>query len=106
MSFDLLRRFLVQMGEFRPGVLMGAQKFVELGLHRLGVAVAGPLDEQGLIAREAIITSRNFSTCTGCASTPSLSVKPGASALTVIPCAPTSRASARVNAIIAPLLDT
>ena len=42
----------------------------------------------------------------GCSSTPADIVKPGATQLTSTPSRPTSFASARVNATIAPLLVT
>src|SRR6185437_11232730 len=45
----------------------------------------------------SIWTKSNASACL-LASTPSVSVSPGATELTVIPCGPSSRASARVNA--------
>src|SRR5262249_56104484 len=54
------------------------------------------------IVRAAIETSRSFSITSGCASTPALIVKPGATQLTWIPSLPSSFASARVSATIAP----
>lgn len=50
-------------------------------------------------------TKSNASAC-GLAITPSLAVRPGATALTVMPCTPTSVASDRVKAKTAPLEDT
>ncbi len=51
-------------------------------------------------------TSRSCSTTSGCSSTPALMVKPGATQLTSTSSPPSSLASARVNATIAPLLVT
>src|SRR5207248_4436009 len=53
----------------------------------------------------SIWTKSNASACL-LASTPSVAVKPGATELTVIPCGPSSRASARVNANTPPFEAT
>ena len=58
------------------------------------------------IVRAATETSRSFSITSGCCFTPSDIVKPGATQLTRTPSLPSSRASARVNATMAPLLVT
>ena len=62
---------------------------VALERARLDGALARGLDVTGILAQ-----------------TVSLKVKPGASVLTRMPCSPSSRASARVNAIMPPLLVT
>src|SRR5262249_197387 len=57
-----------------------------------------------LMARRWIAGSLVVDTCPGLLVPPlSLSVKPGASVLTQMPCSPSSRDSARVNAMTAPL---
>ena len=58
------------------------------------------------IVRAATETSCSASTTSGCCFTPSLIVNPGATQLTSTPSLPSSFASARVKATIAPLLVT
>jgi hypothetical protein len=42
MALDKFGFLLIQLGEFRPGVIVDAQKFIEFGAQRQIVAPVGP----------------------------------------------------------------
>ena len=69
----------------------------------LNAALATKARAQGIELRATPVTGFEYE---GSRITVSLKVKPGASVLTRTPCSPSSRASARVNAMMPPLLVT